>query len=627
MNRYASYGRLDDVPEVVGDAGFTRLDMLTDPALLEQGELAASENLRFDANGTTVRAGIARQFPAGSGVGRIYGVCGFKPNADEDYLALATDTLLVIFNLATQQFTYANYPSSQTINQDDAVDLVQAGVGAGTLPEIYVLRGPDKTVLKFDANTGATTAASGFAPGSFALFYQDRIAVADRQNVKISDFLNFTQFSLLNQFQILKGGDDYLQCFMPYQRDYVLIGTRQGWFIAFFDSNVGAGGYTGALSDSSFLRLLTREAGPVGPRAAIEAMGLIWFITGGAIYAFQPQLDNQLTVLGQPISAEIQPIMDRMCVRYASRACVERYGYRLYFALPISDVPVAVTSVAITPKFTAGLLLPFTLPTTLSTSALVKFTTAADHGLVDGDRVQITNSVDAGLNGEFAVTTVASSTEFNIATNIADTAIIGSRVKMQRLATRNNVIAVYNLNNKGWESIDWLPSAIRADWLRPVEHAAQRRLMLIDQDLGPFLYEETEADDIGDIAGGISLPFTLPITLSSANIVTQPIHGRLLTRCYRWGVQPRKVTKAEVRGTLDADSTLSLALMARNPNYRLWRATRDFTAADFQTTDVPLRKLCGERALEAQVEIITTSGRPTFRSVSVETMQVGKVEE
>lgn len=627
MNRYAEYGRLDDSPDIVGDAGFARLDMLTDPALLDQGVLSASENLRFDANGTTVRAGIARMFPAGEGVGPLYGRCGFKPSAGEDYLALATDSLLVLFDLATQQFKYANYPSGEAITADDAVDLVQAGLGAGTQPQIFILRGPDKDVLKYDANTGLVTVATGFARGSFALFYQDRLAVANGQDVKVSDFLDFTRFSLLNQFQILQGGDDYLQCFLPYQKDYVLIGSRQGWFIAFFDPNVGTGGYSGALNDNSFLRVLTREAGPVGPRAAIEAMGLIWFITGGAVYAFQPQLDNQLTVLGKPISADIQPIMDRMCVRYAGRASVERYGYRLYFALPISDEPMAVASVSITPKLTAGLLLPFTLPTTLSTSAVVTLTTTADHGLAVGDRVQITGSAAAGLNGEFSVASLASATEFTIAANVEATATPGSRVWMQRLATRNNLIAVYNLNNKGWESLDWMPSALRADWLCAVEHAAQRRLLVIDEEKGPFLYEEGEADEVGDITGGISLPFTLPITLSAANIVTQPIPGRLRTRSYRWGVQPRKVSKAEARGTLDSESALRLTLLARTPNYRLWNASRDFAAADFQTADVPLRKLCGERALEAQVEITTSSGRPTIRSISVETMTVGKVEE
>jgi hypothetical protein len=117
------------------------------------------------------------------------------------------------------------------------------------------------------------------------------------------------------------------------------------------------------------------------------------------------------------------------------------------------------------------------------------------------------------------------------------------------------------------------------------------------------------------------------VTLSAVNFTSQPIPGEIVTRCYRWGIQPRKVTRAEARCTLDTASALTMTLQARNPNYRLWTSSRSFTRSQFNVADVPLRKMCGERALEAQVSISTTSGRPTIRSVSVETIPVGKIEE
>ena len=518
------------------------------------------------------------------------------------------------------------------------MDLVQAGVGSGVLPQIYILRGQAKTALMFDNNLNTVTVVAAFAQGDFGLFYQDRIAVAQGQTVSVSDFLNFTSFNILSQFQILKGGSDYLQAFMAYQGDYVLIGTREGWYIAFFDPNISTGGYSGSLSDSSFLRQLTQEAGPVGPKAALEAMGNIWFIAGNAIYAFQPNLNNELVVLGRPLSAPIQPIMERMCVTYAQRAAVERYGYRLYFALPISDEPVDVTNVVVATKLTVGLILPFTLPNVLSTNAVATITTATEHGLAVGDRVQLAGSVSSGLNGEFGVLAVIDNLNYQVRLNITVGAAAGTRMTSQRLATRNNVIAVYNLNNGNWESIDWLPTAICADWLRAVEHSATRRLMVIDQDNGPFLYEEGEADEVGGIAGGIALPFTLPVQLSPINFVTQPVAGRLQTRAYRWGGaqfmsvnrndgNPNKVRGCEVRATLAAGDAVTLNFMARTPNNTMWTGTRNFTAEQFLTGDVPLRKMCGMRALEAQVELVSTSGRPTFRGVLVETVGVGRVEE
>lgn len=628
MNRYRTYGQLDDTPEILGDATFAGLDMLTDPAALAEGILAVSENMRFDANGATVRAGMSRQFPAGTQPLKIYGAAVFKPTAAEDKFALVTNSFLVIFNLTDQSFEYYGYPTGETVESTDSVDLLQAGVGAGTLPQLFILRGQNKTVLKYDANANSITVATGFAQGDFGLFYQDRIAVGQGQDVPVSDFLNFTSFNILNQFQVLKGGDDYLRAFVPYQKDYVLIGTRQRWFIAFFDPVISATiGYEGGLQDNSFMRQLTAEAGPVGPKAALEAMGLIWFITDNAIYAFAPQLDNQLTVLGKPISAPIQPIMDRMCVPYASRACVERYGYRLYFALPISDEPLPVASITVIPKTTYGLILPFTLPAVLSTDSVAEITTAAEHNLAVGDRVQFGGAVSPGLNGEFGVLSVTDNFNFSVRLNITGTASSGTRMTIQKLATRNNRIAVYNLNNRQWESVDVLPAGFYADWLRPVEHAATRRLMLVDADAGPFIYEGSTQDEIGDESGGIRLPFTLPVTLSAINFASSPVVGRLRSRSYRWGAQPRKITRAQARATLDDDSNVTLNLLARMPNYQLWSASRAFTRSQFKVADAPLQKLCGARALEAQIEITSSGGQPTIRSLVVETVAAGRVEQ
>jgi hypothetical protein len=621
MNRHRTHGPLDDVPEIVGDAGWQRVDMATDPALLPEQTLSVSENLRFDQAGTTVRKGLGRQFPAGTSPGTILHAGVFKPDRGDDQIALVTANTLVLFAPGTQTLTVCNFPAGETIGAADRIDTIQAGVGSGTLPTLYVLRGFGSDVLKYDAGTITTDAT--FQRSEFGLFVQDRIvANADTQSVGVSDFLDFGTWSVLNQFQILKGGDDYLVAFLPYQKDYVLIGTRKAWFIAFFDPTVGSGGYTGAIKDSSFLRQLTREAGPVGPRAVIEAMGYIWFITDGAIYAFMPQLDNELTVLGKPISAELEPLMARMSVKYARRACVARWGHRLYFALPISDEPVAVSDISIENYTTLGADLPFDLPTSLAAGSLATVTTAAPHGLVAGDSVLLSGVVTSGLNGENTVAAVLSATAFVIACDVTSV-IVGSDAKAQKLARRNNRIAVYNLSTKGWESVDTLPSGLYADWLVTADYGSQRRLWVVDETYGPALYEEREADEVGDIVGGVSLPCDLPVELSEANFATAPIPGRLRTRALRWGAFPRRIKECEARATLPPGSEVTLNLLARTPNNRLWTGTRVFRSTDFKVADAPLRKLCGERALEAQVELLTTSGRPTFRSVALDTRAVG----
>lgn len=629
MNRYASYGRLDDVPEPVGDAGFNRLDLLTDPALLPERSLARSENLRFDARGTSVRGGIARQFPAGTSVGTLRFVGIYKPDLGDDQHAIVLSAALVLFRSDTQTLTSYPFPSGITIGAGDKVFVLQAGVGAGALPQLYILRGLGNSVLVFDGSTVAED--PDFQPGDFGLFYQDRIAAnATTQSMGVSDFLDFTSWNVLNQFQIDKGGDDYLVLALSYQKDYVLVGSRKGWTIAFFDPKVSAvagTGYEGNLADNSFLRQLTREAGPIGPRAALEALGYIWFITDNAIYAFAPQLDNQLTVLGQPISADIQPIMDRMSAKYARNSWVERYGYRLYFGLAISDEPVPVTDIEVTSSTALGLELPFDLPANLTAGTLATVTTSEPHGLNAGDRVALVGVLTAGLNGTFLVATVLDAYSFTFNTDVAGAIVIGTRATAQRIATRPNRIAVYNLNNKAWESVDTLPSGFYADWARVADYGAQRRLYVYDQTAGPALYEQGEVDETSNVLGGLELPFDLPSEFSAADFGSTPIRGELKTRAFRWGAFARLVREMEVRATLDADSQVTATLQVLTPNHRTWAGTRDFVASEFTQADAPLRKQCGERGLEAQVVLSTNGGRPTFRSITVQTSAVGRVEE
>lgn len=649
MNRYRTYGPNDDNPEVIGDGGFNRLDMLTDPALLAPGSLTISENMRFDVDGLTVRGGLSRQFAAGTNVGRILHAGTYVPSQNDERLAFMTGNGLAIFDPTDQSVQVLAYPAGVTVGQGDHVDSIQAGLDDGTLPQLWLLRGLGESVLKYDGNNSVMTDPD-FQPGEFALYYQDRIAVnGTTQAAYVSNFDDFDTWSLLNQFQIQKGGDEYLTHFRSYQKDYVLIGTNRSWYVAFFQPQIaGSGptsaGYEGPLAgDQSFLRQITREAGPVGPRAAIDANGLVFFIADQAIYAFTPQLDNELTVLGRPISAELDPIMRRMNTANARLACVERWGYRLYFALPISDEPLPVPEILVVTQTSIGIDLPFDLPVNLAAGAIVEVIMSVPHNLSAGDEVLIAGAPSPGLNGQFTVAGVQDETTWYYATDADPGELTGSNMTMQKLAPRNNRIAVYNLKSDSWESIDTLPAGFSADWMRVVQYGLRQRLWIIDRDLGPALYEENDQDDMGITLGGADLPFDLPVDLNPANYATQQIQGHLTTRCFRWGYMgttsgdytgrmttaavPRKVRQCEVRGTLDAASAVTLSLTVRTPNNVATVYSKDFVRSQFKTDDVRMRKLSGKRGLEAQVDITTSGGRPTVRSVEIETVAVGRVEE
>lgn len=609
MNRYRSNYPLDDVPEPIGDGGFNRLDMRTDAATLPEGAVQRCENFRFDTQGARVRAGIARQLNPGDVLSDILFASIYRPDSSNDRIALVTTNTLHLFNPADQSVATYNFPAGETITPGEAVDFIQAGISSGTIPDAYILRGLAKTALKFDGVSLAVAAT--FQKSDFGLFFQDRIAVKSKaQALSVSDFLDFTTWATLNQFQILKGSDDYLQGFLSWQRDYLIIGTRKRFFIAYLAPSIGTSGSSGSVNPrDSFLHDLTREGGLLGRRAWMEAGGLIWIVSDNGIYAFQPQLDLELTVLGQPLSAAIQPIMDRLSANYASGACIGRSGFRLYFALPISGEKISLTAVSVNE----------TPPPNEAT-----FTTADPHGLTVGDLVQLANVVTTSLNGVQTVTAVANSTTFKIQTTATSSAELGERATCQYVAQRNNRIAVWNLELKAWESVDTLPAGLFADFLVTADRGARRALWIVDKMSGPAVFEEGDVDEVGAALGCLTLPFILPMQLSRANYTAAPIIGRITTRAYRWGMFPRLVRAGEVRLTTRAGDAGTIEYTVNTPDREPWTSTRTF---DDTNPDTCARKRCGKRGLEGVLDIITSAGRPTVRSVAMEITNAGRVAE
>jgi len=639
MNSYRNFGPNDDQVQPVGDRAFLGLDLRSDATTLPAGIVARSENGRMETYGWQVRAGIARQLTAGDTVETIFCAGVYRPADDNDRIAMVNASRLTLFNPEDQSTARYDYPAGQTVTVDDQVELIQGGVSVGTVPDLYILRGFDKAVLKFNGSSVAVD--SNFRKGRTGIFTQDRMAVIDSLwSIAASDYLDFTTWSALAQFNITKGGDEYLVHLREYQKDYVLIGSRKRWFIAHFDPQVSTTqgvGYAGGLQDTSFLRSLTREGGIVGKRASAEVNGRIWVVKDRSIYAFVPRLDNELTVLGEPIGADIQPLLDRMSSDFSERCSIQPLGQRVYCALAISAPKVKISSVVVGAESTA-LELPFDLPAVLGGGYIVTLTTETDHGLATGDLIQITGAIDDGVNGRRRlVTSVTDSRTFTIDITDSNGLGVGERAYVQKIAERPNCIAVWNLAlptppgrssdrpTGNWESIDFLPSGVFADFLVLADANGSRRLWLVDEDLGPCLYEEGETDEITDEVGGLSLPFDLPAELSASNFGSVPVAGALKSRVYQWGELSREVKNGKVRVNLAGDDAGTVTLTVRTPGRTPYVAAKDFDG--LTQTDDTLRVRAGRRGIEADLELVSTSGRPAVRALTVEVMNTGRDKE
>jgi hypothetical protein len=255
-------------------------------------------------------------------------------------------------------------------------------------------------------------------------------------------------------------------------------------------------------------------------------------------------------------------------------------------------------------------------------------TTAAAHDLAVGDTVQISLTLDAGLNGLRTVSAVTSQTVFTCDTTAAEGATVGNRATAQRIATRNNVVAVWNtgLGREGeWESIDTLPRGIYADWMLVADYGAQRRLWLVDRTLGPCLYEEGDEDEFGAATGGVELPFYLPALLTTANFQSAPVAGEVASREYTWGQTARQVKAGGALLKLASPDAGTMTLTVRTPREDVYTTTRDFDGVT--DTNVLARKKSGKRGLGAQITVTSRAGRPVVRALEVEIVNVGRTAE
>jgi len=129
------------------------------------------------------------------------------------------------------------------------------------------------------------------------------------------------------------------------------------------------------------------------------------------------------------------------------------------------------------------------------------------------------------------------------------------------------------------------------------------------------------------VLGGVDLPFDLPVELSAANFGTAPIPGRLTGRQNSFEQFAREILAGRSRLTLQPGDAGTMTLTVQRPNADVWTGSRAFAYEDNNKTDRYASKRCGKRGLNASVEIVTTAGRPVVRSLEVESVPVGRVEE
>jgi hypothetical protein len=137
-----------------------------------------------------------------------------------------------------------------------------------------------------------------------------------------------TYDQLQNDFKVTAGVADYLQYIHPFTEDQALAFNRHS--IHLIDK------ISGSINDIE-IREITREAGLVARKSVVTIANQIFFLADGGVYSTNFGEFYTLRGAGLPLSAPIDPIIERINKTYAYKAVATYYDNRYYLAIPLDD--------------------------------------------------------------------------------------------------------------------------------------------------------------------------------------------------------------------------------------------------------------------------------------------------
>ena len=340
-----------------GELGFIGLNSRDNPASLDKGILSKSVNFRLDRGVATTRKGLKKYTePALYGATKSVVGSGVYLNAtgQEIFILLIHDsapgvlnpTKLYEFNPDTGTFAA---PSSLpvSITSSSGVDIIQA------VDNVFISRGHDARPIRWDkVSTFEVLPTNHEFPNSTGLlFYQNRIIAIGRHlsmaaterkrdTVCVSHFLEYDKWPALDAFTINQGGNDEVIALVPWTMNEFLVLCRNSTFYL----NVGSDRYTSgqALSSTARLESLSVDIGCVARKTAVQVGSGVMFLSDNGIYALEPTKSGQpdgvkLLTLSDPISANVDDIIQRINKDYASQSVAAYWNNRYYIAVPLDN--------------------------------------------------------------------------------------------------------------------------------------------------------------------------------------------------------------------------------------------------------------------------------------------------
>lgn len=365
MNRYRSYFDGDDGPLRDADVGFSGVIARGDARLMPAGSVRYARNISFELGAAATRGGWhtlpwaeeagvdfplqftgtddSFDFDKRVGFGPVLGSGVFDdPYGQEAALLAVRRGVYLVRANATPVFL--RLPLGMTL--EGRVRFVQ------TFEKVLMFRGADAEPLEWNplqvfeegyepwlpisqTNDRNSELDNTFGDGTDqipnagdAVAFGNRLfVISGRDEIVVSDILDYTRFSRVRgRWTINQGTGSALTRLAPF---------NQTTLLAFKGSTIYLiGNVYGDLSEVR-VDVLTTEYGCVAPDTVLAVGRDVYFLSEAGYFGVSQALDNKLQAVEEPVSAPIQPIIDRINWNAVGGAVAAYHENRIFLAVPL----------------------------------------------------------------------------------------------------------------------------------------------------------------------------------------------------------------------------------------------------------------------------------------------------
>lgn len=486
MNYQRPIGYRDRVARPNGDRGWRGVNMRLDPAQLEEGWASEAVNVRFRNGIAETRLGSMvmpwlNKITAGNVQpwSAVYGAGVFRdPTTAQEYVLIAAEGNVY----ACQQNNapiLLTLPAGVTVvtecrfQQAFDVVLLLRGFNDDPLVMSSIVTGFEE----IDPSPGGTGTLE-IPPSLRSVAAANRVFVADDDDsILASDILDYTHYSLTNNYRINQGSDDRIVNLSMFGSGTII--ALKGKSVYRVDNVYGD-------LTASTLSTVTGRYGCAAAESVVDCGNdLLWLSHEGVAsltLTTQNEIQSAQGALAgkyRMFSEDIGPLIDRVNWRYASGAVGAVWNDCYYLALPVDQAEMMEENLVSNNATTNS---GGTYTVSVVSGATYEFITPSGDWTLTSGATSTTKSISF---------TTATTTA--VISGTGDTALPAELVLRRVYRGVNNVIAVYDFQNAAWTGYDQADGLAVKRFIK-ARYNNRERLFAVMQDGWVRLMEEDYAD-------------------------------------------------------------------------------------------------------------------------------------